>query len=70
MDNQTSLLVSSVVINILLIIERFMKRITKSECFGTKLELERSKSTNNIQELNLNNIKVDNNESVQTNDIK
>ena len=57
MDSQTSLLVSSVVINILLIIERFLKRITKSECCGSKVELERSTSVKEFS-----NIQVENNE--------
>jgi hypothetical protein len=57
MDSQTALLVSSVVINVLLIIERFMKRITKSKCCGSEITLEPSKS---VADLNISNIKVDN----------
>jgi regulatory protein YycI of two-component signal transduction system YycFG len=56
MDSQTALLVSSVVINVLLIIERFMKRITKSKCCGSEITLEPSKSS---ADLNLSNIKID-----------
>jgi len=58
MDSQTALLVSSVVINVLLIIERFMKRITKSKCCGSELTLEPSKSVGDFN--NLSNIKVEN----------
>jgi len=57
-DNQTSLLISSVVINVLLIVERFMKRITKSKCCGSELTLEPSKSS-----IDLNNIKISDNNS-------
>ncbi len=64
MDSQSALLVSSVVINVLLILDRFMKRITKSKCCGSELILEPSKS---VADLNLSNIKV---EDVSTNESK
>lgn len=45
MDQQTQLLIASVIINVLMIIERFMKRITKSKCCGSELTLDRSDSS-------------------------
>lgn len=44
MDNQTSLLIGSVVINILLVIERIMKRAKKSSCMGSTIEFETPKN--------------------------
>jgi hypothetical protein len=65
MDSQTALLVSSVVINVLLIIDRCLKRVTKSKCCGSELTLEPSKSLADFN--NLSNIKVEN---VSTNETK
>jgi hypothetical protein len=53
MDSQTALLVSSVVINVLLIIDKFLRRITKSKCCGSELTLESSKSSANLKEISL-----------------
>ncbi len=66
MDNQTSLLVTSVIVNLLLILERFLKRITKSECCGSKIELEKSKSENNLS--NIKNVEP-NHKSISDNAI-
>jgi hypothetical protein len=63
-DSTTSLLISSIVINILLVIERFLKRITKSKCCGSELTLEPSKSS-----IDLHNIKIsDNSNELSTNE--
>ena len=63
MDNQ--LLTGSLVINVLLIIERILSKTKKSKCLGAEIEMsqtiQKSKS-----ELNINSIVIDNNESLST----
>lgn len=46
MDQQTILILLSFLMNIFLIIERFLKRIKKSDCCGSHLEFTEEK--NNI----------------------
>ncbi len=47
MESNTIFLISSLVINVLMIIERFMNRIKKSSCMGGNIELSDSKNTDN-----------------------
>jgi hypothetical protein len=55
MNSETSLLVSSVIINVLLIVERIMSRMKRSNCCGNIVEMSSPSSSNNT-ELNLSNI--------------
>jgi hypothetical protein len=57
-DNQTSLLISSVVINVLLIVERIMSKMKRSKCCNSEIEMNTSKSS-----IDLNNIKISDNNS-------
>ena len=38
MDNNTSLILINLIINLLLVIDHFLTRLKKSKCFGTELE--------------------------------
>jgi hypothetical protein len=39
LSEQEQLLIASVAINVLLVVERFLKRIKKSSCCGSEIEL-------------------------------
>jgi len=39
MESNNVILISSLIINVLMIVERFMNRIKKSSCFGSNIEL-------------------------------
>jgi len=39
MESNNVILISSLIINVLMIVERFMNRIKKSSCFGNNIEL-------------------------------
>ncbi len=70
MENNSQMLLASVIINVLLILERMFNKIKKSECCGSKLELITTNSptkSNSEREINLSNIKVEN---VSTNESK
>jgi hypothetical protein len=41
-DSNTSLLISSIIINVLLIIERIMSKMKRSKCCGSELEMKTS----------------------------
>ncbi len=45
MDPQLILLITSLCLNGLMIVRDFTKRIRKSECWGSKLELDRESSS-------------------------
>ena len=45
MDPNLILLITSLCLNGLMILKDFMKRIRKSECWGSKLELDREPSS-------------------------
>jgi hypothetical protein len=49
MDSQTQLLISSLIINVLLIIERFLKRIRTSKCCGSEIILDKSPSSTDVK---------------------
>ena len=56
------MLLASVIINVLLILERMFNKIKKSECCGSKLELITTNSptkSNSEREINLSNINGD-----------
>jgi|LakMenE18May11ns_1017448.scaffolds.fasta_scaffold9868399_2 hypothetical protein len=64
MENNSQMLLASVIINVLLILERMFNKIKKSECCGSKLELITTNSptkSNSEREIkNLSDIKVEN----------
>jgi hypothetical protein len=50
MDNQTVLLICSLIFNIGLMVERTFKRVKKSECCGGKLEMSSDSPSNNEEQ--------------------
>lgn len=57
MDNQSQILIASLIINILMIIERFLKRIKKSTCCGNTLEMDNKEQEMTEIKLNVSDIK-------------
>ena len=58
MDNQNSIIVCSLILNVALIIERCFKRVKKSSCMGSNLEF--NNDNNNVsQRINKAIIKLD-----------
>jgi hypothetical protein len=47
MDNQTVLLICSLIFNIGLMVERTFTRIRRSDCWGAKIEMNSHSPTNN-----------------------
>lgn len=61
MDTQTQLLISSVIINILLVIERTLARVKRSQCCGNTVEMKNEnelKTSKTTQDLNKNDIEL------------
>ena len=59
LDSQTSLLISSVSINIILLIKDIFRHLKKSECCGSKIEMRTSGATSpepKVEDNNNNNI--------------
>jgi len=76
MESNTVILISSLIINVLMIVERFMNRIKKSSCLGSTLELSDVKNSDNSNKNDNNNIDINkiyeliNNNNKNKNDIK
>ena len=47
MESQNIILISSLIINVLMIVERCLNRVRKSTCFGSNIELSDVKNTDN-----------------------
>jgi hypothetical protein len=69
MESNTVILISSLIINVLMIVERFMNRIKKSSCFGSTLELSDIKNSNNFNKTD-NNIDINKIYELINNNIK
>jgi hypothetical protein len=58
MDQETNLLIASVIINILLIIERMFNKIKKSKCCNSEIELQTTSQQNENKIVDLRDINI------------
>ena len=58
MDQETNLLIASVIINVLLIIERMFNKVKKSKCCNSEIELQTNSPQNENKKVDLKDISI------------